>query len=118
MKKRVLLLIGVTLFAGKYYYEPTLPQRYTPDSGRLLAAANCFQCHGTFGISKTKWDSIVNEEAKEFFENKHPIMKAQVKGFTKQEVYSIFDYLHSLKVKKVKSKTKWFFWEREEEEED
>ncbi len=120
MKVLIPVLIASFAFASKYYYKPKIPDKYTPNNYRVLAAATCFQCHGSFGISKTKWDSIIGEDVKDFYKNRHPIMKAQRYGFTKKEVIGIFDYLHSLKYKKIKDKYKKYkeYEEYEEHDED
>ncbi len=72
---------------------------FTPNDGRMLAAVNCFGCHGSNGYSKTSWDSIAGEDMEEFFESDHPIMKAQTYGFTQTEIGKIFGYLSTLKEK-------------------
>ncbi len=72
----------------------TLPQRYTPNDGRLLAAG-CYQCHGTNGYSTNKWDSIAGEDMDEFYDD-HPLMRAQAQGYTLDEVRKIFDWLRTL----------------------
>ena len=71
--------------------------KFVPNNGRLLAATNCFQCHGTDGYSKTKWDSIAGEDMDEFYEREHPIMSAQIDGFKQDEVNAMFNYLQNLK---------------------
>jgi len=72
----------------------TLPIKYEPNDGRLLAS-NCFQCHGTNGVSTNRWDSIASEEKEEFYEDEHPLMSAQAKGYTANEVDKIFSWLNS-----------------------
>lgn len=58
-----------------------------------VLASQCYQCHGTHGISVTKWDSIAGEDIEEVFEVKHPLMKAQRQGYTRQELIEIMKYL-------------------------
>ncbi|GAB6045999.1 hypothetical protein JCM11957_15980 [Caminibacter profundus] len=110
--KRLMLasLMISSLIASSYKYTPTLPKKYTPNNSRVLAATTCFQCHGSFGVSKTRWDSIIGEDAEDFYENRHPIMKAQRAGFAKQEVRGMFNYLHSLKYSKYEYKSKKYYY--------
>ncbi len=116
MKKLAPILIVSVLFASEYYYKPMLPKKYKPNNSRVLAAATCFQCHGSFGVSKTKWDSIIGEDVKDFYKNRHPIMRAQQRGFKKLEVIGVFNYLHSLKATKYKKhKYKNRYYEEEYE---
>lgn len=73
----------------------TLPTSYSVSEGRLLAS-QCSQCHGTSGISTNSWDSIKGENnlAHEMFEDEHPIMKAQAKGYTSSEITLIENWLN------------------------
>ncbi|QCT94085.1 hypothetical protein FE773_02510 [Caminibacter mediatlanticus TB-2] len=84
--KKLLLILSISCVAFSY----------TPNNGRVLAAANCFQCHGTNGVSVTNWDSIKDEDVEDFYDD-HPIMYAQTFGFNRNEVREIFNYLHSIK---------------------
>lgn len=74
----------------------TLPTSYKADAGRLLGS-QCAQCHGTNGISVTKWDSIAGEGdlADEIF-GEAPIMDAQAHGYTIEEMMLIGDWLATL----------------------
>ncbi len=82
------------------YKKPqiTLPISYTPDAGRLLGS-QCAQCHGTNGISVNKWDSIAGEDNlhEEMFEDDEPIMSAQARGYTNEEISLIENWLRTLK---------------------
>ena len=72
---------------------------YIKDDGRLLAS-QCAGCHGTDGYSKSKWDSIANEDEllEEFreFSSSH-IMGVQAKGYSNEEVILIQNYFLKLK---------------------
>jgi len=72
----------------------TLVSKYTPDEGRLLAS-QCSQCHGTNGISTNSWDSIAGEGNlhREMFEDDAPIMLAQARGYSTDEITLIETYL-------------------------
>jgi len=100
--KHFILFLGFVFIVGcgnstsSKKHKPTIPDKFTLDSGRLLVATNCFQCHGTNGYSTTKWDSIAGEDADEF-DDDHPIMMAQTQGFGADEVKIIFNYLQNLK---------------------
>ncbi len=100
--KKIFFLAGVLFFIGCTVGENnttttnTLPEKFIPNDGRMIAATNCFQCHGTNGYSKTSWDSIAGEDADEFYENDHPIMAAQTDGFDSGEVNEMFSYLKTL----------------------
>ena len=74
-----------------------LPTGYTPNAGRLLGA-QCAQCHGTNGISVNKWDSIAGEDNlhKEMFEDDAPIMMAQARGYTRDEITLLENWFQSL----------------------
>lgn len=74
-----------------------------PDGARLLAS-QCFQCHGTGGISKTDIDSL-NKEAgeleSELLEMKYSaktndIMHLQIKGYSDAEIQAISLYFMNL----------------------
>ena len=82
----------------------TLPNSYMADEGRLLASG-CFQCHGTNGVSVNDWDSIAGEDElhEEMFEDDEPIMTAQAKGYTTNEITLIEDYIKNLKDVKKES---------------
>ncbi len=74
--------------------NPTTPGTvFTADDGRLLAS-NCFQCHGTNGVSVTQWDSIAGENdlMNEFYDD-HPLMHAQAIGYTATEIDSMASWL-------------------------
>jgi len=73
-----------------------LPTTYKADAGRLLGS-QCAQCHGTNGISVTKWDSIAREGdlSDEIF-GEAPIMDAQAHGYTIEEMMLIGDWLATL----------------------
>jgi cytochrome c553 len=77
--------------------ESTVISKYTPDEGRLLAS-QCFQCHGTNGVSTNSWDSIAGEGNlhQEMFEDDAPIMLSQAKGYTDAEISLIEGYLTSV----------------------
>jgi mono/diheme cytochrome c family protein len=62
-----------------------------------LIASQCYQCHGTHGISRTKWESIAGEDVEEVFESEHPLMEAQAKGYTKEELIAAMRYLSRFK---------------------
>jgi cytochrome c553 len=74
-----------------------------PDGARLLAS-QCFQCHGTAGISKTSIDSLNKETNKlesELLEMKYStktndIMHLQIKGYSDAEIQAISLYFMSL----------------------
>lgn len=74
----------------------TLPTQYRASSGRILGA-QCAQCHGTNGVSKTSWDSIAGEGefASEGFGG-HPIMQTIADGYTPTEKQSIDSWLNTL----------------------
>lgn len=76
-----------------------LPQGYTPDEGRLLGS-QCAQCHGTNGISVTRWDGIAGEDDNLYSEmyeyGPGHIMRAQAQGYTLQEIGLIERWLRSL----------------------
>ncbi|WP_456435591.1 c-type cytochrome [Thermovibrio ammonificans] len=91
----------------KAYSRESIRRAAQPNGIRVLAA-QCYQCHGTHGISVTKWDSIAGEELEELFEVKHPLMKAQLKGYTREELVAIMKYLARFKKKE----------EREEHDDD
>jgi len=75
-----------------------LPLAYSANEGRLLGAATCTQCHGTGGVSTNSWDSIAGEDelSEEFFEDEHPLMSAIAKGFSRDEVQKIGNWLSSM----------------------
>ncbi len=68
-------------------------------AGRLLAS-QCFQCHGSEGVSKTKIDSLAGESRNEIIEeltemqgkNKNEIMHLQAKGYSAEQIRLIADY--------------------------
>jgi cytochrome c553 len=74
-----------------------LPDKFIPNDGRLLAS-NCYGCHGTNGVSVTKWDSIAGEDElhEEMFE-KDGIMLAQAKGYSDEEIDKMEEFIKSLK---------------------
>lgn len=77
--------------------DVTLPTTFEINTGRLLGA-QCAQCHGTNGISINSWDSIVGEDnlLSEMYESHAPIMTAQAKGYTKDEIKLIENWLKTL----------------------
>jgi len=81
-------------------YKPVtvLPDVYKVDAGRLLGS-QCAQCHGTNGVSVNSWDSIAGEDNlhDEMFEYDEPIMFAQARGYTKEEISLIEEWLMTLK---------------------
>ena len=68
-------------------------------AGRLLAS-QCFQCHGSEGVSKTKIDSLAGESRNEIIKeltemqgkNKNEIMHLQAKGYSAEQIRLIADY--------------------------
>jgi len=78
--------------------EVILPTTFTLNDGRTLGS-QCAQCHGTNGISTNKWDSIAGEDdlADEVFEHNDPIMDAQAKGYTVNEINEIGTWLSTIK---------------------
>ena len=86
-----------------YYTDNTntativLPTSYTPNAGRLLGA-QCAQCHGTNGVSVNKWDSIAGEDNlhEEMFEDDAPIMMAQARGYTRDEITLMESWFQTL----------------------
>ncbi len=111
MKKNMILISAITLTligcgsstnghsnkeSIKDIAIPPTTDSYKPDDGRLLASA-CYGCHGTNGISVTKWDSIAGEDElyKEMHEKKG-IMEIQAKGYTKIEIAAIENFLKRL----------------------
>ena len=68
-------------------------------AGRLLAS-QCFQCHGSEGVSKTNIDSLAGESRNEIIEeltemqgkNKNEIMHLQAKGYSAEQIRLIADY--------------------------
>ncbi|NPA27567.1 MAG: cytochrome c class I [Epsilonproteobacteria bacterium] len=74
----------------------SLPTSFVPNDGRLLAS-NCYGCHGTDGVSTTKWDSIAGEDElhEEMFES-DGIMLAQAKGYSDDEIAKMEEFLKSL----------------------
>ncbi len=74
-----------------------LPTAYTPNAGRLLGA-QCAQCHGTNGVSVNKWDSIAGEDNlhEEMFEDDAPIMMAQARGYTRDEITLLENWFQTL----------------------
>lgn len=73
-----------------------------PDGARLLAA-QCFQCHGTDGRSRTGIDSLLGESEGEILEEmremkqktKSDIMHSQAKGYTDAQIRAIAAYFAS-----------------------
>lgn len=69
-------------------------------TGRL-AASNCFQCHGTNGLSGA-FDQLAGESLNDFMEKMHDqqtkssIMGAQARGYTDAELTKIGLYFSSL----------------------
>lgn len=82
---------------------PTNPTTLTPSAGRLLAA-QCAQCHGTDGVSRTDIDSLAGESRAEIIEemlemqneNDNEVMHLQAKGYTAEQIGLIADYFSSL----------------------
>ncbi len=74
-----------------------LPTSYVVNAGRLLGS-QCAQCHGTNGVSVNKWDSIAGEDKlhEEMFEDDEPIMSAQARGYTNEEISLIESWLKTL----------------------
>ncbi len=73
----------------------TLPTSYSQNDGRLLAS-QCFQCHGTNGVSTNSWDSIAGEDEMDEVFGEDAIMDAQAHGYTTQELNLIGSYLKTL----------------------
>lgn len=98
----------------------SLPTTYKADAGRLLGS-QCAQCHGTNGVSVTKWDSIAGEGdiSDEIF-GEAPIMDAQAHGYTIEEMMLIGDWLATLskKTEKDEEKSKDSDSDSDEEDED
>lgn len=83
---------------------PTNPTTTSaPSAGRLLAA-QCAQCHGTDGISKTGIDSLAGESRGEIIEemlemqneSNNEVMHLQAKGYNAEQIGLIADYFSSL----------------------
>ncbi len=80
----------------------TLNGTMVPDGARLLAA-QCFQCHGTDGRSRTGIDSLLGESEGEILEEmremkqktKSDIMHSQAKGYTDAQIRAIAAYFAS-----------------------
>ena len=74
----------------------TAVSTFKPDNGRLLAS-NCFGCHGTNGVSVTKWDSIAGEDElrEEMFES-DGIMLVHAKGYSNSEILTMENFLKGL----------------------
>lgn len=73
-----------------------LPTSFNANGGRLLSS-QCFQCHGTNGYSVNRWDSIAGED--DLLDEIHdddPIMNAQAKGYTNNEINLIGNWLKTL----------------------
>ncbi len=78
-------------------------QAAEPPAGRLLAS-QCFQCHGTNGISVSGIEGLAGESENEIIEEMremrgetaNDIMTAQAHGFTDAEVRLIAQYLATL----------------------
>ncbi|MFN3785278.1 MAG: c-type cytochrome [Thiothrix sp.] len=81
----------------------TAPTVEAPDGARLLAA-QCFQCHGTAGLSATGIDTIAGMSAAkligEMLEMKYSvkadIMHYQAKGYNEEQIRAIATYLAAL----------------------
>ncbi len=88
---------GTTDIAGTIPATIELSSTFTQDDGRVLAS-QCFQCHGTNGISTNSWDSIAGESnlASEMFEDDSAIMMTQAHGYTTAEINLIEGYLTQL----------------------
>ena len=79
------------------------PPSTIPDGARLLAA-QCFQCHGTNGQSKTGIESISGEnygellnELREMQNNSsNNIMHSQIRGYNDSQLQAISAYLSTL----------------------
>ncbi len=84
-------------YGGSTGVSVTLPTSYTVNAGRLLGS-QCAQCHGTNGVSVNKWDSIAGEDKlhEEMFEDDEPIMSAQARGYTNEEISLIESWLKTL----------------------
>jgi hypothetical protein len=76
--------------------DTTLPSTYTQNAGRLLSS-QCFQCHGTNGVSVNDWDSITGEDilGDEMFDE-DPLMDAQADGYTNTEITLMNNWLKTL----------------------
>lgn len=75
-----------------------------PDGARLLAA-QCFQCHGTDGLSSTGIENLNGEKESELVEEMlkmknssttDDIMHHQAKGYTEEQIRAIAKYIAAL----------------------
>ncbi|QEP43165.1 hypothetical protein D5085_08605 [Ectothiorhodospiraceae bacterium BW-2] len=71
------------------------------DDGSRLLAAQCFQCHGSKGRSKTDIDSLAGESSAELYEESleyqmssaNSMMAHQAKGYSSDELSKIANYI-------------------------
>lgn len=73
----------------------TLPSIYSENAGRLLSS-QCYQCHGTNGVSTNSWDSIAGENELDEMFGEDEIMDAQAHGYTSPEINLIGSWLKTL----------------------
>lgn len=82
----------------------TLGTINAPDGARLLAA-QCFQCHGTDGLSSTGIENLNGEKESELIEEMlkmktssttNDIMHRQAKGYTEEQIRAIAKYIAAL----------------------
>lgn len=75
------------------------------DDGGRVYAAQCFQCHGTNGISVSDVDSLAGKSQKELIEKLREmkskpdsgnIMHKHAKGWTDQQIRELAGYLSSV----------------------
>lgn len=90
-------------YNGNVTNSSTAPAVTAPDGARLLAA-QCFQCHGTGGLSATGIDSLagkrasslINEMLEMKYSTKVRIMHYQAKGYSEDQIQAIATYLAAL----------------------
>ena len=103
MKKLLPSLAGFT-FLLPLVLPSTAVSADDPDVNRLLAS-QCAQCHGTNGYSRSEFDGIAGEEAKDLYEDltdmkgedlPENIMDHQALGYTNDQIRRIASYYATL----------------------
>jgi hypothetical protein len=73
------------------------PTTFSINAGRLLGS-QCAQCHGTNGVSSTRWDSLAGSDdvSRREMEEEGGIMAAQAHGYTDAEIQLLDAYFRSV----------------------